>query len=109
MKRPSPCQYSFRSNVKKEFLNTKSSSLWSSTREIPNVDSSFQCQNFYEGETYRPCHDRTSEHVRAANNPSTYPKNAIGKHVVEHHVNCVPKLTFTILDKQSSTARRKIS
>jgi len=66
------------------------------------------CPNFYEGETYRPCHDRFSEHVRAANNPSTYPNNAIGKHVVEHHVNCVPVLTFTILDKQSSTARLKI-
>ena len=75
---------------------------------VYRVDCSL-CQNFYEGETYRPCHDRFSEHIRAASNPSSYPNNAIGKHVVEHHVNCVPKLTFTILDKQSSTARRKIS
>ena len=67
------------------------------------------CQDFYEGETYRPCHDRFSEHIRAANNPRSYPNNSIGKHYAECHVNCVSNLSFTILDRQSSTARRKIS
>ena len=67
------------------------------------------CQDFYEGETYRPCHDRFSEHIRAANNPRSYPNNSIGKHYAECHVNCVSNVSFTILDRQSSTARRKIS
>ena len=35
--------------------------------------------------------------------------NAISKHVVEHHANYVPVISFTILDKQSSGARHKIS
>ena len=66
-------------------------------------------QQFYEGETYRPCHDRFSEHLRAANNPASYTNNAVGKHYSEHHQNCESKLIFTILDRQTSTARRKIS
>ena len=45
------------------------------------------CQDFYEGETYRPCHDRFSEHIRAANNPRSYPNNSIGKHYAECHLN----------------------
>ena len=65
---------------------------------------------FYEGETYRPCHDRFAEHIRAANNPASYQNNAVGKHYLMLHVNCeYPKLIFTIIDRQSSTARRKIS
>ena len=66
-------------------------------------------QQFYEGETYRPCHDRFSEHIRASNNPASYTTNALGKHYADNHPNCTSKLTFTILDKQTSTARRKIS
>ena len=66
-------------------------------------------QQYYEGETYRPCHDRFSEHLRAASNPASYMNNAVGKHYSETHANCQPKLVFTILDKQTSTARRKIS
>ena len=67
-------------------------------------------QQFYEGETYRPCHDRFAEHIRAANNPASYPNNAVSKHYSDCHVNCVSsKLSFTILYRQSSTARRKIS
>ena len=67
------------------------------------------CQEFYEDETYRPCHDRFSEHIRAANNPRSYPNNSIGKYFAEYHVKCVSNLPSTILDRQSSTARRKIS
>ena len=52
----------------------------------------------------------TGEHIRAANNPASYQNNAVGKHYFMLHVNCeCPKLSFTILDRQSSTARRKIS
>ncbi len=57
-----------------------------------------------------PCHDRFGEHIRAANNPTSYLNNAIGKHYSEFHQNCKSaKLEFTIVDRQSSTARRKIS
>ena len=36
--------------------------------------------------------------------------NAVGKHYSIFHENCQsPKLVFTILDRQTSTARRKIS
>ena len=66
-------------------------------------------EEFYEGESYRPCHDRFSEHVRAAKNPSKYQDNAIGKHYATYHLNCTPKLKFTILDRQSNSVRRKIS
>ncbi len=67
-------------------------------------------QQCYEGESYRPCHDRFGEHIRAANNPASYMNNAISKHYSDCHVNCESsKLIFTILDRQSSTARRKIS
>ena len=46
----------------------------------------------------------------SANNPASYPNNAIGKHYSDCHVNCESsKLLFTILDRQSNTARRKIS
>ena len=50
-----------------------------------------------------------SEHIRAAYNPRSYPNNSIGKRFAECHVYCASNLLFTILDKQSSTARRKIS
>ena len=33
-------------------------------------------ENIYIGETDRPCHDRFSEHLRAAKSPSSYPENA---------------------------------
>ena len=44
-----------------------------------------------------PCNDRFGEHTRAANNPASYPNNAIGKHYSEFHQNCKSaKLEFTI-------------
>jgi len=65
---------------------------------------------FYEGETYRPCHDRFREHIRSAADPRKYPNNSIGKHYADRHRGCEnPQLTFIILDRQSNTIRRKIS
>ena len=63
----------------------------------------------YIGETCRPLHARLMEHTRAANNPGSYVDNAIGKHYMLHHPDCSASLSFEILDRQSSTARRKIS
>ena len=63
----------------------------------------------YNGETYRPCHFRFLEHMRAAKNPQSYCDNAIGKHYQEHHSNDEAVLEFHILDRQSDVVRRKIS
>ena len=63
----------------------------------------------YIGETYRKLHDRMMEHTQAANNPSSNLNNGIGKHYMLHHPGCRASLKYEILDRQSSTARRKIS
>ena len=64
----------------------------------------------YNGETYRPCHDRFLEHRRAANNPEGENlKNGVGKHYNQFHKGCKASLEFYILDRQSVTVRRKIS
>ena len=34
---------------------------------------------------------------------------SIGKHYARCHLNCKPNLSFTILDKQSNSIKRKIS
>ena len=52
------------------------------------------CYEAYGGETLRVAHNRFSEHLRAANNPSTYPNNAIGQHYAMHHQGCSAKLSF---------------
>ena len=64
---------------------------------------------FYDGETDRPSNHRFGEHLRAANNPASYPNNALAKHYTLHHRGCQAKLTFNILDRQQNNVRRKIS
>ena len=67
------------------------------------------CQDLYVGETYRTCHARFSDHIRAAKNPATYPDNAIGKHYGEDHPGMTPSLSFKILQtKLNSTLKRKV-
>ena len=58
----------------------------------------------------RPSHYRFGEHIRAGNNPAWYQSNGIAKHYAKFHPNekhC--RLTFTFLDRQSDSVRRKIS
>ena len=55
------------------------------------------------------CHDRFSEHTRAANNPASYKDNSIGKHYNAVHNGKKANLHFYILDRQPVTVRRKIS
>ena len=67
-------------------------------------------QDFYEGETDRPAHNRSMEHTRAGNNPASYSSNGIGKHYAMYHpTHKQCQLTFTFIDKQSNSVRRKIS
>eukprot|EP00116_Pleurobrachia_bachei_P006818 sb/3467080/ len=67
------------------------------------------CQDIYVGETYRSCHDRFSDHLRAAKKPDTYPDNAIGKHYGEDHPGLTPLISFKILQtKLNSTLKRKV-
>ena len=67
------------------------------------------CQDIYVGETYRSCHDRFSDHLRAAKKPDTYPDNAIGKHYGEDHPGLAPLISFKILQtKLNSTLKRKV-
>ena len=50
------------------------------------------------------------EHTRAGNNPNSHQNNAIAKHYQDSHIGekkC--KITFTILDRQPDSVRRKIS
>ena len=63
----------------------------------------------YNGEACRTAHDRLSEHVRAANNPSSYKDNALGQHYAKEHHGKKAKLSFRILDRQPKTQRRAIS
>ena len=67
------------------------------------------CEECYGGETMRVSHDRFSEHLRAANNPSKYPTNAIGQHYAEYHPGSKAQLSFKIVKRFRDTARRKIS
>ena len=67
-------------------------------------------QDFYEGETDRPALNRFMEHNRAGNNPASYSSNGIGKHYAMYHsTHKQCQLTFTFIDKQSNSVRRKIS
>ena len=67
------------------------------------------CQQAYVGETLRQCHYRFAEHLRAVRNPATYPENAIGQHYNVKHKTMNADLSFKIIDRQSITAKRKIS
>ncbi len=64
----------------------------------------------YNGETYRPIHDRYTEHVRSANNPTavSYKEKPLAKHYTQQHPGSTPKLSLKILEKASSTNNRKI-
>ena len=66
------------------------------------------CDECYGGETMRVSHGRFSEHLRAANNPSKYPINAIGQHYAEYHNGLKAQLSFKIVKRFRDTARRKI-
>ena len=67
------------------------------------------CNGFYNGESERPLHERLMEHLRAANNPSSYSDNSVGQHYRDCHPGVEPQLEFEILDRQTVTIRRKIS
>ena len=63
----------------------------------------------YQGEADRPVHYRLQEHIRAASNPLSYHKNAMGQHYSECHHNCKPSLEVSILDIQPHTTKWKLS
>ena len=65
----------------------------------------------YNGETYRPLHERFTEHFNNANNPTapSYFNTPLGKHYREHHPNSTcPELSLRVLEKGSDTVNRKI-
>eukprot|EP00116_Pleurobrachia_bachei_P017134 sb/3477396/ len=61
----------------------------------------------YIGESYRPIHDRLSEHLRAAGRPSSYPNNAMGQHYLQVHPSQPADISLTILGIEKKTVRRK--
>ena len=80
-----------------------------STRNIVYRINCNICNEFYIGETYRPSHDRFSEHRRAANRPTHYPDEALAAHYLNYHSNVEPNLSFTVLEARLlSTVTRKI-
>ena len=48
------------------------------------------------------------EHCRFAANPSAYPKEALALHYAGHCQGLTPDLSFSILDRETSTVMRKI-
>ena len=54
------------------------------------------------------CHERLMEHVRFATSPSTYPKEALAIHYAGRCEGLTPDLSFSILDRETSTVMRKI-
>ena len=66
----------------------------------------------YNGETYRPIHERFIEHYRSANNPTadSYRDKPLGKHYISKHPEHTgpPKLKLQIVSRASSTTDRKI-
>ena len=63
----------------------------------------------YHGEADRPLHYRISEHLRAANNPSSYPDNALAQHYATNHDRAQAKFEVNIMDHKQSTVERKHS
>ena len=50
------------------------------------------------------------EHTRAGNNPASYSSNGIGTHYAMYHpTHKQCQLTFTSIDEQTNSVRRKIS
>ena len=69
-----------------------------------------QCENkqIYIGETTRTIHDRVSEHIRAANNPTSHPNNSLGAHYAEHHRGIKANISVDILDTKTNVVDRKL-
>jgi hypothetical protein len=66
------------------------------------------CHQKYIGETCRSCHERLMEHFRFATSPSTYPEEALSLHYAGRCEGLTPDLSFSILDRETSTVMRKI-
>ncbi len=68
------------------------------------------CEQTYCGESSRSGHDRFSEHLRYANNPTakSYQNEALAEHYRLRHQNMSANLTFEILTTSAGTIRRKI-
>ena len=64
----------------------------------------------YVGESGRSVHDRLSEHLRYAKNPTnkSYGEEAFAQHYRDHHPNLPPKLRFKIIETEPNVVRRKI-
>ena len=60
------------------------------------------CNAFYIGSTTRCFHERASEHLRAARNPSSYPRYAIAAHYREQHAHTAPRLKFNMVAQHKS-------
>ena len=52
---------------------------------------------------------RISEHLRATNNPSSYPNNALAHHYARNHDSIQAKFEVNIIDHKKSTIKRKLS
>ena len=63
----------------------------------------------YHGEADKPLHYRISEHLRAANNPSSYTSNALAQHYVTNYHNTQAKFEVNIIDHKQNTIKRKLS
>ena len=63
----------------------------------------------YHWEADRPLHYRISEHLRAANNPSSYLNNAVPQHYARNHDGAQVKFEVNIIDHKQSTIKRKLS
>ena len=72
--------------------------------------STDNCKEIYNGETYRPLHERFIEHYRNANNPTapSYTQKPMAKHFHTTHPNSTPKLSINVLEKAHNTINRKI-
>ena len=64
----------------------------------------------YVGESRRSVHDRLSEHLRYAKNPTnkSYREEAFAQHYRDYHPNLPPKLRFKIIETEPNVVRRKI-
>ena len=68
------------------------------------------CDERYVGESSRTLHDRMSEHLRFATNPTcvSYKEEAMAVHYSEHHAGKDPDLCFELLETERNTILRKI-
>ena len=68
------------------------------------------CQQFYIGESSRSLHDRLSEHLRYANNPTcrSYKEEALAVHYNNFPSGHPADLTFELMGSESNTIIRKV-